>query len=118
MLGLQELLCVLHTKMCKYYACTSVVFVATISHKILCDIYTSVFTVLFRVSTLKNTEDIRVNMPCVGREVHYHVCSPSPVAPGRRKGLEDKTYPEMDLLVHGECNDASYILVEDCTHML
>ena len=34
-----------HKKMCKYYACTSVVFVATISHKILCDIYTSVFTV-------------------------------------------------------------------------
>ena len=37
--------CVTHQKMCKYYACTSVVFVATISHKILCDIYTSVFTV-------------------------------------------------------------------------
>ena len=28
---------------------------------------------LFRVSTLKETEDISVSLPCVGRAVHYRV---------------------------------------------
>ena len=47
-----------------------------------------------------------------------HVRSPSPVPPGRRKGLEDKTYPAMDLRVHGEFDGASCILVEDCIRTL
>ena len=50
---------------------------------------------LFRVSTLKETEDISVSLPCVRRVVHYrffsHVRSLSPVPRGRRKVLEDKT---------------------------
>ena len=75
---------------------------------------------LFRVSTLKETEDISVSLPCVGRAVHYCLFShsPSPVPRGRRKGLKDKTYPAMDLLVHGEFDGASFILVEDCICML
>ena len=40
-----------------------------------------------------------------------HIRSPSPVPPGRRKGLEDKTYPAVDLLVHGEFDGARCILV-------
>ena len=47
-----------------------------------------------------------------------HICLPLPVPRGRRKGLEDKTYPAMDLLVHGEFDGASFILVEDCIRML
>ena len=47
-----------------------------------------------------------------------HVRSPSPVPRGRRKGLEDKTYPAMDLRVHGEVDGKSFILVEDCIRML
>ena len=47
-----------------------------------------------------------------------HVRSPSPVHRGRRKGQEDKTYPAMDLLVRGEFDGGSFILVEDCIHML
>ena len=47
-----------------------------------------------------------------------HVRSPSPVPRGHMKGLEDKTYPAMDLLVHGEFDGASFILVEDCIRML
>ena len=43
---------------------------------------------------------------------------PLPVCPGRRKGLEDKTYPAMDLLVHGESDGATCILVEDCIRKL
>ena len=35
-----------------------------------------------------------------------HVRLLSPVPRGRRKGLEDKTYPAMDLLVHGEFDGA------------
>ena len=76
---------------------------------------------LFRVSTLKETEDISVSLPCVRRAVHYRFFSRSFafVDPrGRKKGLEDKTYPEMDLLVHGEFDGASCILVEDCIRML
>ena len=49
--------------------------------------------------------------------VFSHVRSPSLVPPGRRKGLEDKTYPAMDLLVHGEFDGISCILVEDCIRM-
>ena len=71
---------------------------------------------LFHVSTLKETEDISVSLPCVGREIHFR--SPSPVPRGLGKGLEDKTYPAMDLLVHGEFDGASFILVEDCIRML
>ena len=47
-----------------------------------------------------------------------HICSPSLVPRGRRKGLEDKTYPAMDLLLHGEFDGASFILVDDCILML
>ena len=47
-----------------------------------------------------------------------HVRSPLPVTRGRRKGLEDKTYPAMDLLVHGEFNGARFTLVEDYIRML
>ena len=66
-------------------------------------------------------EDISVNLPCVGRVVHYRFFLHSFAfagPPGRRKGLEDKTYPAMDLLVHGEFDGASCILVEDCIRML
>ena len=37
-----------------------------------------------------------------------HIRSPSLVPRGRRKGLEDKTHPAMDLLVHGEFDGASF----------
>ena len=47
-----------------------------------------------------------------------HIRSPSPVPRGHMKGLEDKTYTAMDLLVHGEFDGASFILVEDCIRML
>ena len=47
-----------------------------------------------------------------------HIHSPSPVPRGRRKGLEDKTYPAMDLLVHGEFDGASFILVDNCIRMI
>ena len=76
---------------------------------------------LFHVSTLKETEGISVSLPCIRRAVHYrfsHIRLPSPVPRGCRKGLEDKTYPAMDLLVHGELDGASCILVEDCIRML
>ena len=43
-----------------------------------------------------------------------HIRSPSPV----QEGLEDETYPAMDLLVHGEFDGASFILVEDRIRML
>ena len=77
---------------------------------------------LFIVSTLKETEDISVSLPCVGRAVHYRFFSPSfafACPPWTyRKGLKDKTYPAMDLRVHGEFDGASFILVEDCIRML
>ena len=76
---------------------------------------------LFRVSTPKETEDISIILPCIGRVVHYRffLCSFAFAGtPGHRKGLEDKTYPAMDLLVHGEFDGASCILVEDCIRML
>ena len=76
---------------------------------------------LFRVSTLKETEDISVSLPCIGRAVHYRFfsCLFAFAGPcGRRRGLEDKTYPAMDLLVHGEFDGASVILVEGCIRML
>ena len=39
--------------------------------------------------------------------------------PGRRKDLvQDKTYPAIDLSVHGEFNGVSCILVEDCIRKL
>ena len=76
---------------------------------------------LFRVSTLKETKDINVSLPCVGRAftiAFSQVRSPSPVRRGHMKGLADKTYPAMDLLVRGEFDGASFILVEDYIRML
>ena len=75
---------------------------------------------LFRVSTPNETEDISIILLCVGQVVHYRFFLHSfafASTPGRRKGLEDKTYPAMDLLVHGEFDGASCILVEDCIRM-
>ena len=76
---------------------------------------------LSRVSTPKETEDISVSLPCIGRAVHYRFFSHSFAfadLAGRRKGLKDKTYPAMDLLVHGKFDGVSCILVEDCIRML
>ena len=38
----------------------------------------------------------------------------SHLCPGCRKGLEDKTYPAIDLPINGESDGVSCILVEDC----
>ena len=76
---------------------------------------------LSRVSTPKEMENISVSLPCIGRVVHCRFFSRSFAfadLPGRRKGLKDKMYPAMDLLVHGEFDGASCILVEDCIRML
>ena len=73
--------------------------------------------VSIRVSTPKEMEDMSISLPCVGQAVHCHFIShvsPSPVHPDRRKGLVDKTYQAMDLLVHGESDGPTCILVEDC----
>ena len=40
------------------------------------------------------------------------------LCPGRRKGLEDETYPAMDSPVHGDAGGVSFILVEDCFRKL
>ena len=47
-----------------------------------------------------------------------HICPPFSVPRGRRKCLEDKTYTAMDLLVHGEFDGASCILVENCIRVM
>ena len=76
---------------------------------------------LSRVSTSKETEDISYSLPCIVRAVHCRFFSRSFAfidLPGRRKGLKDKTYSAMDLLVHGEFNGASCILIEDRIRML
>ena len=76
---------------------------------------------LFRVSTLKETEDISISLPVLDKRfiINFsHVRLPLPVTRGCRKGLEDKTYPEMDLRVHREFDGVSFTLVEDCIRML
>ena len=77
---------------------------------------------LFRVSTLKETEDIIVSLHCIGRVVHYRFFSRSFTFAGplwtQERFVEDKTYPAMDVLVHGEFDGVSFILVEDCIRML
>ena len=62
---------------------------------------------LFCVSTLKEMEYISLALDEQFTITFSHICSPSPVPPGCRKGLEDKTYLAMDLLVHGKFNGAS-----------
>ena len=74
------------------------------------------------VSVLSRRQKISV-LVCLALDVRFtiafsHVCLPSVVPRGRRKGLEDKTYLAMDLLVHGEFDGASFILVEDCIRIL
>ena len=75
---------------------------------------------LFHVCTLKETKSMSINLPCVGQTDHYSfvVTLSSSPGDGCRKGLEDKTYPAMDSPVHGESDDASCILVEDCNRKL
>ena len=70
---------------------------------------------LFRVSTPKETEDITALHWMSGSLSLFliFVCLRWFDPPGRRKGMEDKTYPAMDLLIHGEFDGASCILVED-----
>ena len=62
---------------------------------------------------------MNVSLPYVGWAVrhrffflHFRLC------PACKKGLEDKTYPAMDLPVNGESDGESCILVEDCIRKL
>ena len=64
---------------------------------------------LFCVSAPKGTEDMNVSLTCVGQVVTSCFCP----CPGCRKGLEDKTYPTMDLPVHVESDGVSCISVKD-----
>ena len=75
---------------------------------------------LFHVCTSKETKSMSISLPCVGQADHYSFVVMLSISPGDgcRKGLEDTTYPAMDLPVHGESDDASYILVEDCNRKL
>ena len=61
-----------------------------------------------------------ISLPCVEQVDHHSFVLTLPILPGDvcRKGLEDKTYPAMDSPVHGESDDASCILVEDCNRKL
>ena len=79
-----------------------------------------VFKSLFHFCIPKETKRMSISLPCVGQADHYSFVVTLSILPGDgcRKGLEDKTYPAMDLLVHGESDDTSCILVEDCNHKL
>ena len=59
-------------------------------------------------------EDMSVGLARVGQTVHNLFFSRFHLCPGHRKGPEGKTYPTMDLLVHGELDGVNCILVEDC----
>ena len=61
-----------------------------------------------------------IGPPWVGQADHHSFILTLSILPGNgcRKGLEDKTYPEMDSSVHGESDDVRCILVEDCNHKL
>ena len=78
----------------------------------------SFFRVMPPISTLKETEDICLALDERFTIAFSHVRLPLPLPCGHRKGLEDKIYPAMDLLVHGEFDGASCIVVEDCIRML
>ena len=70
---------------------------------------------LFCVSTPKETEDMHVSLPCIGQAVHYRFFPTRfRLHSGRRKGLEYKAYPAMDLFVHGDPDDVCCNLIEDC----
>ena len=74
------------------------------------------------VSVLSRRQKISASV-CLALDEQFtiafsHIRLPLPVPCGRRKGLEDTTYPAMDFLVHSEFDGASCILVEDCIHML
>ena len=59
---------------------------------------------LFRISTPKETEDISVSLPCVGRAAiaFSYILTPSPVPLVVGKAWKTKlTHAAMDLLVHG-----------------
>ena len=75
---------------------------------------------LFHVCTPKKTKSMSISLPCVGQADHYSFVFILSILPGDgcRKGLEDKTYPAMDLPVRGTSDDASCILVEDCKRTL
>ena len=61
-----------------------------------------------------------ISLPCVGQADHHSFVLVLSISPGGgcRKSLEDKTYVAMDSPVHGESDDASCILVEDCNRKL
>ena len=78
---------------------------------------------LFHVRTPKETEDVSVTIIALDERFtrdhllsfyfsHFRLHQFALVV--YRKGLEDKTYPAMDLLVHGESDGATCILVENC----
>ena len=69
---------------------------------------------MFSTSLIYSRMDLYKIKKNSGQEVHYHFSSHFCHCPGHRKGLEDKTYPAMDLPVHAESDGASYISVEDC----
>ena len=75
---------------------------------------------LFHVCTPKETKRMSISLPCVEQVDHHSFVLTLSILPGDgcRKGLEDKTYPAMDSPVHGESDDASCILVEDCNRKL
>ena len=79
-----------------------------------------VCTSLFHVCTPKETKSMSISLPCVEQTDHHSFVLTLSILPGDgcRKGLEDKTYPAMDLPVHGESDDASCILIEYCSSKL
>ena len=73
---------------------------------------------LFCVSAPKETENISISLAHIGQAIYYRVFSHFHLYPDSRKDLEGKTYPAMDSPVHGESDDVTLVLVEDCIHKL
>ena len=73
---------------------------------------------LFCVSTPKEREDMSISLPCVGKQFITIFFSRFRLCPSCRKGLEDKTYPAIDLPVNGESDSVSCVLVEYCIRKL
>ena len=59
-------------------------------------------SVMPRIGLAKETGDMSISLPHIGRAIRYHFFSHFCLRPGRRNGLEDQTYPAMVSLVHGE----------------
>ena len=57
---------------------------------------------LFHVCTPMETKGMNISLPCVGQADHYRFVLTFSILPGNgcRKGLEDKTYPAIDLPIH------------------